>query len=206
LPKPRVELTPVDPTDPQFARRQKVRKVYTVRIGKNRKPGARGARRYTLRQKGMAVGLAAVNGSTAASQMTGIPVETISTWYRSGRYAQLREVTAEDVAKSMWVGIQIGVEEVVKGIQSPKAPLREKTDATAMLLERHALMTGGATARYETNDITGQFNDHEKAQLRDALDKLAAEESPDVAQLTDGMVEASFVEVPVEEPEVPVEE
>jgi hypothetical protein len=74
------------------------------------------------------------------------------------------------VAEQMWVGVQIGIAETVKGLRDPDARLRDKSDATSMLVEKYLLLTGQATNRTETKDITSRFSDHEMDMLADAID------------------------------------
>jgi hypothetical protein len=127
-------------------------------------------RRYTKRQKAQAAGIGAVEGVTEAERQTGIPKETIHYWLGQPAFAHLRTTARDQVASEFWVGVQIGVEEVVKGLRSD-VPLKDKAAALGVLYDRHALLSGHATSRSETKDITPALDDHEKAALRDAIDE-----------------------------------
>jgi ribosomal protein S28E/S33 len=58
----------------------------------------------------------------------------------------------------MWTAIQIGIQEIAKDIVGD-APLRDKVVAVGVLYDKHALLTGMATARTESRDLTGTISD-----------------------------------------------
>lgn len=109
-------------------------------------------RRYTAKQKAEAVGIALVDGVTAAERQTGTPKETIQYWTTRPEFAHLRTTARETVADQFWIGIQIGLREVIKGIEGD-APLREKAEAMKVMADRYALLTGGATGRTESREL-----------------------------------------------------
>lgn len=115
-------------------------------------------RRYTKAQKAEAVAAATLTSAKAAAESTGIPRTTLTYWLDQPEFVSLRQKTRDDVADRMWVVIQIGVEEVVKGLIGD-APLRDKAVALGVIYDKHALLTGGATARSENRDITGSLAD-----------------------------------------------
>jgi transposase-like protein len=127
-------------------------------------------RRYTAAEKAAAVGLALAKGQRPAAEELGVPLSSLHVWYQRPEFAQIRTTAREDVAEQMWVGVQIGIAETVKGLRDPDARLRDKSDATSMLVEKYLLLTGQATNRTETKDITSRFTDHEMDMLADAID------------------------------------
>ena len=122
-------------------------------------------RRYSKPEKAKAVGIALMSGAEVASQVTGIPERTINWWKSLPEWEELRRQTPDIVAEQMWAAVQLGVEEVARGLRGD-APLRDKATALGILYDKHALLTGGATARSENRDITGTLSDSE---LRDAV-------------------------------------
>jgi hypothetical protein len=125
-------------------------------------------RRYTARQRAKAAGIGAVEGVTEAERQTGIPKETIQYWLTKPEFAQLRTTARETVVDQFWVGIQVGLEQVVAGFKGD-APLKDKASALGTLYDRHALLTGGATGRTESRDLTGTISDSElSAAIREA--------------------------------------
>ena len=134
----------------------------------------RAHRRYTKRQKAEAVGVALVEGVTAAGDKTGIAKTTIQEWINKPEYVQLRTTAQEVVAQSLWVGVQIGAKALIEGLQGD-APLHHKASAFEALAERWALLSGEATSRTEHRELTDALDDHEKASLRSILEEALAE-------------------------------
>lgn len=134
--------------------------------------------RYTEAEKARAVGMAAVMGQTQAAEALGIPKSTLHGWWERPDLARLRTTAREDVAEQMWEAAQLGLAEMVKGLENPRAPLRDKTMATSMLVEKYLLLTGQATSRTEQHvALTQGLDDHEREALRRAIDEwLAAQE------------------------------
>jgi len=126
-------------------------------------------RRYTAKERATAAGIAVVEGLTIAHEKTGIPLTTIDYWMDRPEFVELRTKTRDQVADQMWAGIQVGLREVVAGL-SGDAPLRDKSVALGILYDKHALLTGGATARSESRDISGTLSD------ADVIDAIRAAE------------------------------
>lgn len=95
---------------------------------------------------------ATLSSVEAAAQKTGIPRTTINYWLDKPEFVALRQKTRDDVAERMWATIQLGVEEVAKGLMGD-APLRDKATAVGILYDKHALLTGGATGRTESREL-----------------------------------------------------
>ena len=135
-------------------------------------------RRYDADTKATAVGIATVEGVTEAERQTGIPKTTIHYWLDQPEFVHLRTTARDQLAERFWVGIQVGLEEVAKGLRGD-APLKDKAAALGVLYDRHALLTGGATGRTESRDITGTLTDAEVVHaIRDAEALLTGAEKP----------------------------
>ena len=126
-------------------------------------------RRYSAKQKAEAVGIAVVEGVTETERRTGIPKETVHYWLRKPEFEHLRTRAREEVAEDFWTGVQVGLEEVTRGLRSD-APLRDKAQALGVVYDRFALLTGQATSRTESKALTEGLDDHERAQLRSLID------------------------------------
>jgi len=109
-------------------------------------------RRYTAKQRADAVGIAVVEGVTEAERQTGIPKQTIDYWQSKPEFGHLRTTAREVVVDQFWIGLQVGLREVLKGIESD-APLKEKSDALRTIADRYALLTGSATSRTESREL-----------------------------------------------------
>ena len=126
-------------------------------------------RTYGENEKAVAVGRALAVGATKAGKELGIPRRTIDQWKSSPAFAEMRQRVREDVADEMWAAVQIAVSEVIDSLQSPRTPLRDKAQALGILYDRYALLTGSATSRAETRDITESLSDADLvAALREA--------------------------------------
>jgi hypothetical protein len=127
-----------------------------------------GHRRYSRTEKAQVVGQALATNAEAASESTGIPKSTIRYWMKHPDFAELRSKTREDVADMLWAAIQIGADQVAQGLMNPDAPLRDKATAFGILYDKHALLTGSATSRTESRELSDR-PDHEKRLLADAI-------------------------------------
>lgn len=125
-------------------------------------------RRYTKRERAEAVGVAAAVGVTQAERQLGIPKTTIQYWSERPEFVQLRTKTAALVAEEMWAAMQTGVRRMVELI-----PLTEDVAkvgvAVGILYDKRALLTGGATERTESRDLTDSLDDHERDALNQAI-------------------------------------
>ena len=118
-------------------------------------------RRYSKTEKAQAVAAATLSSTEAASEALGIPKSTLRYWLDQPEYVELRTKTRDDVAEQFWAAIQVGLKEVAQGLLDPDAALRDKATALGILYDKHALLTGGATNRSESRDITGSISDAE---------------------------------------------
>lgn len=126
-------------------------------------------RHYSARTKARAVGIALVEGVTETERQTGIPKVTVWQWMQDPAYEQLRTRVREDVMAEWWSGIQLGARHLVAGMENPDVPLRDKSQAFLALAQNYQLMSGAATSRTETKEITDGLTDDEKDQLRLAI-------------------------------------
>lgn len=131
-------------------------------------------RRYSAKTRAKAAGIAVVEGVTEAERRTGIPKETIHYWLNKPEFAHLRTTARETVVEQFWVGVQVGVEQVIEGLKGD-APLNHKAEATRMLADRFALLNGEATTR--TESITNGLDPEFKRELRERIARSAREES-----------------------------
>jgi hypothetical protein len=127
---------------------------------------------YTRQEKTEAVAEASVTSIEAAAKKRGIPQTTLGYWMRHPQFAELRDKTRDQVAEQFWATIQLGLEAVATDLADGRAPLRDKATALGILYDKYALLTGAATARTESRDLTGTLPDADLiAALREA-DKI----------------------------------
>jgi hypothetical protein len=142
-----------------------------------RPPGEPRWRSYTDAERADAVGLALTIGAKRAAAQLDIPRRTISSWLRSPapslQAAILRN--RDDVAARLWEAVTVGTDAVLAGLRDPKARLGDKASALRIVVEAHALISGGATSRSESTVTTGPAMTWEQARdLRTFLDTLDA--------------------------------
>lgn len=117
----------------------------------------------------------ALNSSTkAAADRAGINESTVRYWLDDPQFATLRDKSRDAVAAEFWTAIQVGIREVTKGLQDADTGLRDKAVALGVIYDKHALLTGGATNRSESRDITGTLADADIAEAIRAAERLVA--------------------------------
>lgn len=145
-----------------------------------------GRRRYTRTQKAEAVAKAMLTSTEAAAEELGIPRTTLVYWLDQPQFVELRSKSRDIVAEQMWATIQIGVDELAKGLVDPLTELRDKALTVGILYDKHALLTGDATARTESRDLTGTLPDSDiSAAIREAEHLIAAGEGRAAAEAED---------------------
>ena len=114
-------------------------------------------RRYTKRTKLAAVMAAEISGVVQASEQTGIPHQTISYWMDDPKFGEIRRKTREDLADEIKTVAHLAWKRVAEAMPTmePRDAIFAAEKATSLQL----LLTGGATARTETRDITGTISD-----------------------------------------------
>jgi hypothetical protein len=100
-------------------------------------------------RKAEAVGLALITGTEAAAKALGVSQRSVQRWVDDPRMADLVAEKTEVVTDHLWAGVQIGLESVVKGLQSDE-PLAARTTAFGVLFDKWSLLSGRATSRSET--------------------------------------------------------
>jgi transposase-like protein len=115
-------------------------------------------RRYTKREKAAAVATATMTSTEAAAESTGIPESTIRYWMDKPEFAELRTKTRDQVADEFWSTIQLGLKRLVELIPQTE-DLQKVSVSLGILYDKHALLTGGATGRTESRDLTGSLAD-----------------------------------------------
>jgi transposase-like protein len=123
-------------------------------------------RRYTQRTKLAAVMAAEMTSLTETAKTTGIPKTTIKRWLDHPDYAQVRTNTREDLAEEIGVVAHLAWSHVARSLRDGTMEPRDAIFAAEKATSLQLLMTGGATARTETRDITGTLDD---ADVRDAI-------------------------------------
>lgn len=129
-------------------------------------------RRYSQAQKVEAVAEASVTSSAAASEKFGIPERTIAYWVESPAFAELRAKTRAEFAE----GFRVLALQAQARLQAliPTMEARDLTILLGVATDKGELLSGHATERTESRDVTSDLNDHEREALRKAIDDAVA--------------------------------
>ncbi len=134
-------------------------------------------RRYTQRQKLAAVLATEVSGVIVASEQTGIPATTIEYWLHKPEFAALRTKTREDLAEEYRVTAHLAVARVAELL--PTMDARDAIFAFEKAATLAQLLTGHATARTETRDITDTLSPDAIDALSDEIDVWLKNRKPE---------------------------
>lgn len=125
-------------------------------------------RRYTKRQKVTAVIAAEMTSTRAAADSMGVNESTIRYWMDDPSFAQYRAKTREDLAEGA-LGLANETLSVIRAKLATFEP-RDLTVLLGVLTDKAQLLTGHATARTETRDITDTMTPEAVDALADEID------------------------------------
>ena len=136
-------------------------------------------RRYTKTEKAHAVAVATITSVEAAAETEGIPENTLRYWMDKPEFAELRSKTRDQVADEFWSTIQLGLKRLSELIPMTD-DLQKVSVSLGILYDKHALLTGGATGRTESRDLTGTLADDDLiGAVREAESITSAPRAPE---------------------------
>ena len=121
-------------------------------------------RRYSRRQKVTAVIAAEMSSLTEAAASNDVPITTLDYWMDLPEFVELRKKTREDMAEES-KALAHKTLAVIKAKIDQFEP-RDLTILYGVLVDKGQLLTGQATSRAETRQLTEGLDDHEKEALR----------------------------------------
>jgi hypothetical protein len=140
-------------------------------------------RSYSATERAEAVGLALSIGVKAAGRKLGIPYRTVSHWLDRPDVQAAIVRSRDDVAARLWEAVTAGTDAVLAGLRDPKARLGDKASALRIVVEAHALISGGATSRTESFNVNAPaLSEAERRDLRDFLDSIDAATDDELRQ------------------------
>jgi transposase-like protein len=142
-------------------------------------------RTYTAEERAAAVGLAMSIGPLRAARQLGIPPRTLAHWRRGERHGTditpIVAASRQELARMLWQGVEAGVTAVLEGLHDPRQRLADRARALEVVMNAHALLTGGPTSRVQSENVnvnvdpgTG-LTPAETADLRKWLDSMEAQ-------------------------------
>jgi hypothetical protein len=130
-------------------------------------------RRYSKATKVRTVIAAEMTSVAAAAEQAGIPETTVAYWFDAPEFVDIRRKTREDLAEE-----SMGMAHKVLGEIKRRLDEFEPRDLSVLygiLTDKGQLLSGGATTRSETKDLTALVTDHEREALRIVLDDVLRE-------------------------------
>ena len=127
-------------------------------------------RKYTAKQKLSAVMAAELVGVTVAAEQSGVPHRTLGYWLDQPQYAEYRRKAREDLVEEVGVVANLAWQRVAEALRAGTLEARDALFAADKATTLFQLVTGEATSRTETRDLTEQMADHERQALADAID------------------------------------
>lgn len=135
-------------------------------------------RRYSQKSKMAAVIAAEMTSVKAAAESAGIPERTLGYWFDSPEFAEVRAKTREDLAEESMAMAHTVLGEIKRRINEFEP--RDLSVLLGILVDKGQLLSGHATSRSETRDITDTLDDTEREALRNAIDEyLKAADVPE---------------------------
>lgn len=138
-------------------------------------------RSYTKREKLTAVLAADMTTTEAAATAAGIPRSTLMYWMEQPEFVTYRQKTREEMADDIRTVAVVALKNLLTALESGTMEPRDVTMAFGVLVDKSQLLAGQATGRVETRDLTDSLDDHERATLRDVIDRATAELAPSPA-------------------------
>lgn len=134
-----------------------------------------------------AVMAAEMTSLTQASGSTGIPKSTLFGWMNDPELAQIRTRTREDLADEIKVVAHMAWQAIAQSLRDGTMEPRDAIFAAEKATSLQLLMSGDATARTETRDISGTLSDSD---IREAIREAGRLAAPvGVASETEGTPE-----------------
>jgi len=135
-------------------------------------------RTYSVPDKMAAVIAADMTSTRAASSAAGVPQSTLRYWMKDPGLAQYRDKAREVLAQEMTTLAHLLLHKLVVAVQEDRLEPRDLIIALGVATDKAQLLTGQATGRLETRDLTDTLDDHEREALRGILDGVLAETAP----------------------------
>lgn len=117
-------------------------------------------RRYTRRQKVVAITSALASSVTAAAESAAIPESTLRYWMEQPEFAELRAKTRAEIAEDSLIVAQLALHEMARQIKAGQVEAKDLGVIFGITAEKSQLLSGAATERHEHRQLD-EFDDHE---------------------------------------------
>lgn len=123
-----------------------------------------------------------MTSTLAASQAMGIPESTLRHWRDDPDMARYRVKAREDLLPDIQVLAAVAMDKLIEAVRAGKVDPRDLITAMGVALDKAQLLSGGATHRVESRDITDVFDDHETRRIVAAAQEYVAGDGPGEGQ------------------------
>lgn len=127
-------------------------------------------RRYSKRQKLATVMAAEIVGVTEAARQAGIPKQTLDYWMDDPFFGPYRTKARESMAEEVGVVVHLAWQRVAEALREGTLEPRDALFAADKATTLYQLVSGQATARTETRDITDTMTPEARDALADEID------------------------------------
>jgi hypothetical protein len=117
------------------------------------------ARHYTKREKVTTVIAAEMTSNLATERATGIPNQTIGRWRDDPELRMYVDKTRDVMAEEMSGLAALAVQAIQKALRAGEFQPRDLVILLGVAVEKSLLLSGDATSRTETRDISGSIPD-----------------------------------------------
>lgn len=118
-------------------------------------------RRYTKRTKISAVVAAELTSNLAVQEATGIPEANIRRWRDDPEMAKYLDKTRDELAEGTQMLAHRALEQIV--LRLPDFEPRDLVTLFGVMVDKTQLLSGAATSRTESRDISGTLSDGDLA-------------------------------------------
>jgi hypothetical protein len=140
-------------------------------------------RRYTRKERLTAVIASDMTSTLAASEATGIPRTTIIEWRNKPEFDLLRQNAREAMVDEAVIVARLAWQKLGDAIRDDRLEPRDLVMAAGMATDKSQLLTGSATSRTESRDITGTISDAELASaIREAESLTTGRRGPEAVE------------------------
>ena len=141
-------------------------------------------RRHTQRERAQAVATAErLNSAEAASKELGIAARTIRRWRDDPEMADIVRKTREETAEDVTAAMVLSWARLIERLQRDEVDTRDLIILAGVATDKAQLLSGAATSRTESRDITDDLDDHESDLIGEAIrNELARRANADAAK------------------------
>jgi hypothetical protein len=128
------------------------------------------APRRTRREKAAAVVLAdSLNSSEAAGKQLGVNPRNIRRWRDDPELSEIVRKTRDETAEDISAAMVLSWTRLIERLERDEIDTRDLIILAGVATDKAQLLTGHATDRTETRDVTDFFDDHEQEVLNEVV-------------------------------------